>query len=189
MCNFSSEGSHRIDPLTAPLDTIQMATFTTLTFTSQKSSVRGEVIGLGRSGKQLLCPLLAIVRRINHLRQHNAPPATPLAVYVRPGNDDITTMPLPTSLQCPAPLTPLLGHHSVSSQKTSQLDRFERGGQWPCCVCTLTLTQFVSLDDGAATKCSAIFTFKRNPSCATLRGEMLIAGAFRLLPSQDVPMF
>ena len=50
-----------------------------LTFTDQKNGVRGEVIGLGRSGNPNLCPVNALVRRILHLRQRNAAPNTPLS--------------------------------------------------------------------------------------------------------------
>lgn len=50
-----------------------------LTFTDQKNGVRGEVVGHATSGNLLLCPVRSIVRRILHLRQHNAPPTTPLA--------------------------------------------------------------------------------------------------------------
>ncbi|EJK56345.1 hypothetical protein THAOC_23791 [Thalassiosira oceanica] len=46
---------------------------------TDKNGVRGEVIGLGRSGDAFLCPVLAVIRRVIHLRAHNADPTTPLA--------------------------------------------------------------------------------------------------------------
>jgi hypothetical protein len=60
------------------------ATFVTLEFTTQKSGVRGEVVGLGRSGDQQFCPVLAAARRVLHLRSAAAPPTQPLASYVDP---------------------------------------------------------------------------------------------------------
>jgi hypothetical protein len=74
-------GPVRIDPATADEQSLWSATFASLTFTNQKNSVRGEIIGLGRSGDPQFCPVLTIVRRILHLRDQNAPPETPLAAY------------------------------------------------------------------------------------------------------------
>lgn len=72
-------GQTRIDLATATEAQIRCATFVSLTFTDQKNGVRGEVIGLGRSGDAFLCPVLAVIRRVLHLRAHNADPTTPLA--------------------------------------------------------------------------------------------------------------
>jgi hypothetical protein len=56
-----------------------VARFTSLTFTSQKNGVRGEVIGLACSGNPYLCPVKAITLRVLYLRSHSAPSSTPLA--------------------------------------------------------------------------------------------------------------
>jgi hypothetical protein len=69
---------------TAPADHLLSATFATLEFTTQKSGVRGEVIGLGRSGDPQFCPVLALARRVVHLRLAPAPPTQPLASYLDP---------------------------------------------------------------------------------------------------------
>ena len=71
--------NQRFNLATASAEQIRSANFASLTFTDQKNGVRGEVIGLGRSGNPHLCPVQSIVRRVLHLRQHNAPPNTPLA--------------------------------------------------------------------------------------------------------------
>jgi hypothetical protein len=42
---------------TATDDDLARATFVTLTFTTQKNAVRGEVIGLGLSGDPFICPV------------------------------------------------------------------------------------------------------------------------------------
>lgn len=74
-------GLHRLNLQTATNAELLSATFSSLTFTTQKNGVRGEVIGLGRSGNPELCPVLSLARRIIHLRQHGALPATPLSAY------------------------------------------------------------------------------------------------------------
>jgi hypothetical protein len=74
-------GQQRFLATTITIDNLARVTFITLTFTTQKNSVRGEVIGLGRSGNSALCPVLAATRRIAHLRTHNAPATVPLAAY------------------------------------------------------------------------------------------------------------
>ena len=53
----------------APADLLA-ATGVSLTFTTQKNGVRGEVLHHGRSGHPQLCPVLAVARRVLHLRQH-----------------------------------------------------------------------------------------------------------------------
>jgi hypothetical protein len=73
----------RLDILTCPIADLFLSTFATLTFTTQKNGVRDEVIGHARSGHTLGCPVLVIVRRIIHLRHHQAPEATPLCAVFR----------------------------------------------------------------------------------------------------------
>jgi hypothetical protein len=77
-------GDHRLDKTTAAHAHLLTATFVTLEFTTQKNGVRGEVIGLGRSGDPHFCPVLAAARRILHLRDATAPIHQPLASYVHP---------------------------------------------------------------------------------------------------------
>lgn len=72
-------GEQRLNLSTATTQQIQSATFATLTFTTQKNGVRGEVIGLGRSGDSVLCPVATLIRRVLHLNSVHAPPNTPLA--------------------------------------------------------------------------------------------------------------
>ena len=65
--------------LTAPVEQIQQAWFASLTFTTQKNGVRGEVIGLACSGDPVLCPVQALIQRVLYLRQHSTPLGTPIA--------------------------------------------------------------------------------------------------------------
>ena len=90
-------GNVRLNTTTTPDETLLRATFCTLEFTTQKNGVCGEVIGLGRSGSLLLCPVHALAQRVIHLRSHNAPPGSPLGKYFFQGDwhdlkpKDITT--------------------------------------------------------------------------------------------------
>lgn len=81
-----SIGQRRLNLLTCPMAELREARFASLTFTDQKNGVRGEVIGLSRSGDPFLCPVLAIIRRIIHLREHSAPLSTPLARVYHPNS-------------------------------------------------------------------------------------------------------
>ena len=72
-------GDTRLPLGTAPECELRLARFASLTFTTQKNGVRGEVIGLACSGDPYLCPVQAIIRRVLYLRRHSAPPTTPLA--------------------------------------------------------------------------------------------------------------
>ena len=74
-------GQIRLDLKTATDATLRRATFGTLEFTTQKNGVRGEIIGLGRSGSTTLCPVHVLVERVIHLRQYNAPAAAPLSHF------------------------------------------------------------------------------------------------------------
>lgn len=57
------------------------ATSARLIFTTQKSCVKGETVGHGLSGNALTCPVLALVRRLLYIRNHNMSDDTPLCTY------------------------------------------------------------------------------------------------------------
>jgi hypothetical protein len=69
------------DPMSCPEHHLTNATHVALEFTSQKNGVRGELVGLGRSGHPIMCPVLAASARCNHLRLHRAPLTTPIYTY------------------------------------------------------------------------------------------------------------
>ena len=60
---------------------LHTATSVSLTFTTQKNGVRGEVVNHGTSGHPWLCPVQAAARRISRLVAHQVPPDTVLASY------------------------------------------------------------------------------------------------------------
>ena len=52
-----------------------------LTFTDQKNGVRGEQVAQRANSDKLMCPVKALFRLTQHLRDHNAPATTPLYTY------------------------------------------------------------------------------------------------------------
>jgi hypothetical protein len=69
----------------SPEDALRLpaANMVTLTFSTQKNSVRGEKIGQNTSGHPKFCPVKALARRVLHLHEHDAPNATPIHNYFR----------------------------------------------------------------------------------------------------------
>ena len=81
----------RLDVLTTPSWEIHSATFVGLEFSTQKNGVKGEIIGLGRSGHLTFCPVKAVINRVLHLRQHHAPLHTPLYTYYHANHTHVVT--------------------------------------------------------------------------------------------------
>jgi hypothetical protein len=71
----------RLSVLTCPEHDLDTATHVALEFTKQKNGVRGELVGLGRSGHPFLCPVKAMIDRIKHLRLHQAHPTHHIYQY------------------------------------------------------------------------------------------------------------
>ena len=72
-------GDRRLPLATASRAELDQARTASLTFTTQKNGVENEVIRHFLSGDPYLCPVKAIIRRVCHLRLHNAPLSTPLS--------------------------------------------------------------------------------------------------------------
>ena len=65
-------GNTKLDTLRSSEAALRSATFVTLTFTTQKSGVRGEKIGHGRSGSSLACAVTALADQVVRLRRQRA---------------------------------------------------------------------------------------------------------------------
>jgi hypothetical protein len=74
-------GRRRINQFTALTHQLASATSVALEFDRQKNGVRGEVITLSRSGHKTICPVMAAIARVTHLKQYHASPDTPLYSY------------------------------------------------------------------------------------------------------------
>ena len=101
----------------ATYDQLLAATLCTLTFTSQKNGIKGEKLSHSTNGQANACPVRATLRRVAHLKRHNAPATTPLHVYY---DDDGTrravSSAMITSLLRAAALT-IPGHAGVHPEK------------------------------------------------------------------------
>jgi hypothetical protein len=91
--------AHRLHPFTATEGELNQVNFIALEFTNQKNGVRGELIGLGRSGHPRWCPVYAILSRIRHLRAHNAALHTPIYQYFNNSWHSITSTMLTNQLR------------------------------------------------------------------------------------------
>ena len=78
-------GTRRLDLSTASPAEFVAATSVSLTFTTQKNGVKGEVISHGRSGHPLCCPVRAAVRRVRYLLARGFPPTAPLCRFTDRG--------------------------------------------------------------------------------------------------------
>ena len=89
----------KLNPLTCTELLLDTASHVALEFTTQKNGVRGELVGLGRSGHPIFCPVLAIINRVKHLRLHQAHPTTPLFQYFDRAPRTLTTNELTQQLR------------------------------------------------------------------------------------------
>ncbi len=71
----------RLNIFTCTEQDLDTASHVALEFTNQKNGVRGELVGLGRSGHPSLCPVKAVIARLKHLRIFGAAPAAQLYHY------------------------------------------------------------------------------------------------------------
>jgi hypothetical protein len=91
--------NRRLNAYTAPQRDLDQVNFIALEFTNQKNGVRGELVGLGKSGHPQWCPVRAVLNRICHLRTHRAPPTTPLYAHYTTSWHRINTTILTTQLR------------------------------------------------------------------------------------------
>jgi hypothetical protein len=179
------QGTQCIPHLTCPIAALQLATFVSLTFDTQKNRTRGEVIAHGRSGHPTACPVATIIRRITHLRTHNAPATMPLHSYwagtrwiaVTP---DLITATLRLSA---AHLGPTLGFTPIDINA-----RALRAGGAMALLCARIDPNLIQMV--GRWRSNAMFRYlhlQAYPLIQDLSQRMLTGGTFALLPDVDVP--
>lgn len=181
-------GQQRYLATTIPLLDLPRVTFISLTFTTQKNGVRGEVIGLSRSGDFSLCPVLATIRRIMHLRTHNAPLHTPLAVYFTLGSERprlIKPADITTALRCStAVLGPGLGFNPSDISARSL-----RAAGAMALLCAKVDTDIIRLlGRWRSDEMLRYLHIQAEPLMRDFSRRMLHHGNFALIPNQEVPM-
>jgi hypothetical protein len=87
VCDVTLWNHHvKLNLRTASDEALLQATRSYLTFTTQKSGVRNEQIGHGKTRHPFICPTAAIARRVIHLRRSHLPDTAPLCQYVEYNN-------------------------------------------------------------------------------------------------------
>ena len=169
-----------------PLADLSRVTFATLTFTTQKNGVCGEVIGLGRSGDPAFCPVLALTRRIQHLREHSAPADTPLTSYwtgtcFRPVTPADITAALRTSTAAIGPGVGFLPK-DISARSL-------RAAGAMALLCAQVDDDIIRLiGRWRSDEMLRYLHVQAEPVMRHFARRMLSGGTFTLLPNQDVPM-
>mmetsp|Transcript_3969 Transcript_3969/g.11051 ORF Transcript_3969/g.11051 Transcript_3969/m.11051 type:complete len:258 (+) Transcript_3969:4666-5439(+) len=179
-------GSLRLNTMVAPLEQLQAATFVTLEFTTQKNAVRGEVIGLTRSGDPYFCPVAAASRRVTHLRSWNAPPPQPVASYRCPpaAARRITAQDLTRVLRL---ATTLLGPvHGFLPQHVSARSLRASGAMALLCA-DIDPDRIRLIGRWRSDEMLRYLHVQAEPVMRDLSPRMLQGGRFALLPNRDVP--
>ena len=179
-------GPRRLPLATAPAEHLLSATFATLEFTEQKNGVRGEVIGLARSGNPQFCPVICMARRVLHLRQHAAPAAVPLASYYTPSgfksikpNDITAVLKLAVNVMGPA-----LG---FLSQEISA--RSLRAAGAMALLCAHVDSDLIRLlGRWRSDEMLRYLHVQAEPVMRNFSALMIQGGTFALLPNRQVPL-
>ena len=179
------QGSRRLDTLQASEAEILSASFGLLTYTDQKNAVRGEQIGHGRTRDPHLGPVQALGRRILHLRQHNAPPDTPLhAVYCNGRWTNVRSRHITDALRLAAiACFPTTG---ISPDDISA--RSLRAGGAMALLCARVDSDIIRLV--GRWRSDEMFRYlhaQAYPLMHTFAQQMFNAGSFSLLPGQSIP--
>ena len=182
------QGMTRLDLAKASDAALLAASFGSLTFDTQKGSVRGEVIGHARSGDQDLCPVRCIARRVIHLRQHNASQNTPLATAFIGGGRSFKLKPadITKSLKhAVAFLGPSLGFLPADVSARSL-----RAAGANALLCGGVDTDVIRLlGRWRSDEMLRYLHTSAEPLMRDYARQMLSGGVFTLIPNQDCPSF
>ena len=178
-------GNQDLPADTADVTNIQLATFATLTFTTQKNAVRGEIVGHARSGHATTCPVAALVRRVLHLRAHQAPPTTTLCtVYTTATTKKyVTSHILTTTLRSAAAALPDLG--ILPCQISA---RALRAGGAMALLCSQVDSDIIKLvGRWRSDEMLRYLHLQAYPLMMHLAPSMVRGGQFRMLSHQPLP--
>jgi hypothetical protein len=176
-----------------PLDTahpsqLLAATFVTLQFTSQKNGVRGEVMGLGRSGDPHFCPVTASARRVIHLRTTAALPTQPLASYYDTtalSFRRITPADLTTTLRVAVRLIGL--QYGFLPEDISARSLRAAGAMALLCA-SIDSDRIRLLGRWRSDEMLRYLHVQAEPVMRHFASQMLTGGNFTLIPNHDVPI-
>ena len=178
-------GNQSYPAATADLANIRLATFSTLTFTTQKNGVQGEKVGHARSGHSTTCPVAALIRRVLHLRAHNAAPTTTLCtVYTTARTPKtVTSTVLTATLRSAAASLPDLGFHPKDISA-----RALRAGGAMALLCGHVDANIIQLvGRWRSDEMLRYLHLQAYPLMMHLAPSMVRGGQFRLLSHQTLP--
>lgn len=182
-------GPVRLDLATASDTALLGATFASLTFTTQKNGVRGEVIGLAHSGNPQFSPTLSLARRVIHLRQHNAPPTTPLASVWNPRRqkfDHIKPADITSSLKLACDL--LGPQYGFTSNDISA--RSLRASGAMALLCAHVDSDIIRLlGRWRSDEMLRYLHVQAEPVMRDFASRMIQGGSFTLHPNESVPLY
>ena len=179
-------GARRVSASVATGKDLLHASFVTYTFTTQKICVRNEVIGLGRSGNPVCCPVSATARCIQHpLRDHLAPLTALLCTYYRDGSPSyVTPSDITTTLRASsvAALGPQLG---VLATDVSARSLRAAGAMALLCTQHVDTETIRLLGRWRSDIMLRYLTVQAQPVMRNFSRRMLEGDDYLLLPNQD----
>jgi hypothetical protein len=173
--------SRRLQPANASFDDLQRVNYVALEFTTQKNGVRGELIGLGRSGHPTWCPVKTLINRIQHLRQQNAPPTTPLYSYFDGSWRRIDTTILTHYLRL---AVTTLGHQYGISAPDVSIRSLRSSGAMALLCAKVDTDMIRLLGRWRSDEMLRYLHVQSFPLVAPLASQMLHHGHFTLMPNQ-----
>jgi hypothetical protein len=178
-------GTHRLYHLTCPDVDLVNVNFIGLEFTNQKNGVRGEIIGLGRSGDVGFCPVEALINRVRHLRRHHAPPTTPLYNYFDHNHWHPITAAALTDTLCNTVHT-LGSYYGIAAGDTSIRSLRSSGAMALLCA-NVDPDRIQLLGRWRSDEMLHYLHVQAFPVVARLAASMLHHGHFSLIPNQPLP--
>jgi hypothetical protein len=174
--------NRRLHPLTASAQELEQVNYIALEFTTQKNGVRGELVGLGRSGHPKHCPVVALINRVKHLRQHHAPLTTPLYSYFHLRWHRIDTTLLTQHLRH---AVVAMGHHyGIQSHQVSIRSLRSSGAM--SLLCAKVDTDMIRLlGRWRSDEMMRYLHVQTFPLLAPLAAQMLQHGTFTLIPNNS----
>jgi hypothetical protein len=180
-------GSLLLKYTTASAAEFHAVTAVSLKFTTQKNGVKGEVISHGLSGDPLNCPVKAVVRRVQYLRDCNATPDTPLCTYFTPTNRR-STIKSPDIKDALRKGLMIVGPETVDIVPSELESRSLRAGGATALLCANI--DFNTIRLLGRWKSDAMIRYlhiSANPAVHKLAKEMYSGGFYSFLPGTTVP--
>ena len=178
-------GNQSYPAATADPASIRLASFATLTFTTQKNGVEREKVGHARSGHSNTCPVAALVRRVLHLRAHHAAPTTTLCTVYTTANTTtpVTSELLTATLRSSAAALPELGFQPLDISA-----RALRAGGAMALLCGQVDSDIIKLvGRWRSDEMLRYLHLQAYPLMMHLAPSMVRGGQFRMLSHQTLP--